>query len=59
MDLETDRGRLNLLLHNIHEHIQYTKYNSIIITDMEGKRCEIRDISKLDKHSLKEWNRVI
>lgn len=58
IDLETDRGRLSLMMRNIHEHIQYTGNESILLTDMEGKRCEIREIKKIDKHSLRELNKV-
>lgn len=59
IELETDRGNVSLLMRNIHEHMQQTPSGSIIITDMEGRRCEIRDINKLDKHSVRELNKVI
>jgi hypothetical protein len=59
MELDTDRGKLQLLMRNIHEHIQYTGTERILITDMEGKRCEITEINKLDKHSLRELDKVL
>ncbi|WBL14652.1 DUF1854 domain-containing protein [Sutcliffiella sp. NC1] len=59
IELETDRGNVSLLMRNVHEHIQQTPSGSIVITDMEGRRCELRDINLLDKHSLRELNKVI
>lgn len=57
--LLTDRGELELLMRNIHEHIQFIDLNRLMITDMEGKRCEIADIGALDQHSRKQLNKVI
>lgn len=59
INLKTDRGRLSLVMQNIHEHIQYTGNESILITDMEGRRCEIREVKRLDKNSLRELNKMI
>lgn len=57
--VKTDRGDLKLLMRNIHEHIQMIGVNRLIITDMEGKRCEIKDIESLDAASRKQLNKVI
>jgi hypothetical protein len=57
--MKTDRGDLQLLMRNIHEHIQLIEVNRLIITDMEGKRCEIKDINSLDAASRKQLSKVI
>ncbi|CAG9620781.1 DUF1854 domain-containing protein [Sutcliffiella rhizosphaerae] len=57
--LETDRGNLKLMMRNIHEHLSVLPSNRIIITDMDGKRCEIRSMKSLDLNSRKELAKVI
>ncbi|RJR12301.1 DUF1854 domain-containing protein [Candidatus Parcubacteria bacterium] len=57
--VKTDRGDLKLLMRNIHEHIQMIGVNRLIITDMEGKRCEIKDTESLDAASRKQLSKVI
>ncbi|WP_417899010.1 DUF1854 domain-containing protein [Bacillus haimaensis] len=57
--VKTDRGDLQLLMRNIHEHIQSIGVNRLIITDMEGKRCEIKDTESLDAASRKQLSKVI
>lgn len=57
--VKTDRGDLQLLMRNIHEHIQMIGANRLIITDMEGKRCEIKDVDALDAPSRKQLSKVI
>lgn len=59
IDFKTDRGDVQLLMRNIHEHIQQTGSGSILFTDMEERRCEITDINKLDKESKKELKKVL
>lgn len=57
--VKTDRGDQQLLMRNIHEHIQQIGANRLIITDMEGKRCEINDVDALDAPSRKQLSKVI
>jgi Domain of unknown function (DUF1854) len=57
--LKTDRGPLQLYMRNIHEHVQSKNGERIIITDMDGKRCEIPDVNLLDQHSKKELQKII
>ena len=59
MKVETDRGPMSLAIQNVHDHIQYTKTGGMLLSDMEGRRCEIRDLDQLDKKSLRELNRMI
>lgn len=58
-ELDTNRGPLKLMMRNIHEHLDLLPSNRIIITDMDGKRCEITSIKELDLHSRKELSKVI
>jgi hypothetical protein len=57
--LVTDRGDLKLFMQNIHEHIQLIGTKRMVVTDMDGNRCEIPDIHLLDSHSLKELQKII
>ena len=59
MKVETDRGPMSLAIQNVHDHVQYTRTGGLLLSDMEGRRCEIRDLGKLDKKSLRELNRMI
>ncbi|PLR99070.1 DUF1854 domain-containing protein [Bacillus sp. T33-2] len=57
--LVTDRGDLQLIMQNIHEHIQFIASDRLVITDMDGNRCEIPDIKLLDAHSRRELEKII
>ncbi|WP_413303291.1 DUF1854 domain-containing protein [Bacillus sp. 1P10SD] len=57
--LVTDRGDLKLFMQNIHEHIQLIGTKRMVVTDMDGNRCEISDIHLLDSHSQRELQKII
>jgi len=59
LKIETDRGPMTLLIQHAHDHIIHTKTGGMLISDMEGRRCEIRDLAGMDKKSLKELYRMI
>lgn len=46
--LETDAGLMRMTMHNLHEHVQRHGANRILLTDMNGRRAEIRDLQALD-----------
>lgn len=50
-NLQTNLGPLVMTMRNLHDHIQIPKTGRMLITDMDGRRCEIVDIDKLDAHS--------
>lgn len=50
-ELQTNLGPTRIVMRNLHEHMQYPSDNRIILTDINGKRCEIRDWKALDSHS--------
>jgi hypothetical protein len=50
-ELQTNLGPTRIVMRNLHEHMQYPSVNRIILTDINGKRCEIRDWKALDGHS--------
>jgi len=56
---ETDRGEMTLGVEHPHDNIVYTKKGGLLITDLEGRRCEIREIATLDKKSVRELNKMI
>jgi hypothetical protein len=58
-DLQTDRGPLQLAMRNLHEHVQSVSSGRLLITDMDGRRCEIRQIGQLDSHSKKQLSKIL
>lgn len=59
VEVETDRGAMRLVIQYPHDHIKPTKKGGLLLTDMEGRRCEIREVAGLDKKSLRELNKMI
>jgi len=59
IEIQTDRGEIILLVQYPHDAIVYTKRGGLIITDIQGRRCEIRDVEKLDKKSYRELMKMI
>ncbi len=58
-DLQTDRGPLRLVMRNLHEHLRAPGPDRMLITDMDGRRCEIDGIVGLDGHSKAELAKVL
>ncbi|MGG4394756.1 DUF1854 domain-containing protein [Paenibacillus thiaminolyticus] len=52
--LETDAGLMRMTMRNLHEHVQLHGANRILLTDMNGRCAEIRDLQALDGAS-KKW----
>lgn len=50
-ELQTNLGPTRIVMRNLHEFMQYPSANRIILTDINGKRCEVRDWKALDVHS--------
>jgi len=57
--VETTLGPMTLALRNLHEHLQSPAPGRYLISDIEGRRCEIEDVAKLDAHSRKQWNKIL
>jgi hypothetical protein len=53
-ELQTNLGPTRITMRNLHEHMQFPEGNRIILTDMNGRRCEISDWKALDGHSRKQ-----
>lgn len=58
-ELQTHLGPTRLAMRNLHEHMQFPGGGRIILTDMNGKRCEIADWQALDAHSRKQLNEIV
>lgn len=58
-ELQTHLGPTRMAMRNLHEHIQYPGGSRIILTDMNGKRCEIADWQALDPHSRKQLEEIV
>jgi hypothetical protein len=58
-ELQTNLGPTRIVMRNLHEHMQYPSANRIILTDINGKRCEIRDWQALDGHSRNQLKDIL
>lgn len=58
-ELQTHLGPTRLVMRNLHDHIQYPGGNRILLTDMNGKRCEITDWKALDARSRKQLEEIL
>lgn len=59
IELMTDRGDIRLLMRNLHEHIKILPTGRILLTDIDGLRCEITDRNDLDFQSLNELRKIM
>ena len=50
-DVETDRGPREFVLKGVTEHVRFLSEKRMLITDVDGNRFEIKDLSALDKAS--------
>ncbi|MFD1677597.1 DUF1854 domain-containing protein [Alicyclobacillus fodiniaquatilis] len=55
--VQTDRGQMELLLRNLHDHIQTLDGERMMVTDVDGQRCEVR-IDALDTRSRAQLKKV-
>ncbi|MCM3784173.1 DUF1854 domain-containing protein [Neobacillus mesonae] len=58
-ELQTTLGPTRMAMRNLHEHVQFPGEGRMVLTDINGKRCEILDWRELDAHSRKELTDVI
>ncbi|MFD2612273.1 DUF1854 domain-containing protein [Paenibacillus gansuensis] len=58
-DLQTHIGPTRITMRNLHEFMQYPGDRRIILTDLNGKRCEIQDWQTLDSHSRNQLRDVL
>jgi hypothetical protein len=58
-ELQTNLGSTRLAMRNLHEHMQFPGGNRILLTDINGKRCEIVDWQTLDNHSRMQLTDVV
>lgn len=58
-ELQTTLGPTKLSMRNLHEHIQTVGDNRLLLSDMDGNRCEIADMDALDPQSRKQLSRVL
>lgn len=58
-ELQTNLGPTRFAMRNLHEHVQFPGGSRMILTDLNGKRCEITDWNALDAHSRKQLADVV
>ncbi|WP_374019056.1 DUF1854 domain-containing protein [Paenibacillus thiaminolyticus] len=51
---EPDAGLVRMTMRNLHEHVQLHGANRLLLTDVNGRRAEIRDLQALNGAS-KKW----
>nr|WP_275444511.1 DUF1854 domain-containing protein [Paenibacillus sp. ACRRX] len=52
--LVTDAGPLRLIMPNLHEHMQMHGASRLLLTDAQGRQCEIANMDELGPSS-KKW----
>lgn len=58
-ELETTMGPLKMSMRNLHEHLQPIGSDRLMLSDMDGNRCEIASIRELDAGSRKQLGRIL
>jgi len=58
-ELQTSLGPTRIAMRNLHDYMQFPDGNRIILTDINGKRCEIRDWRALDSRSRLQMMDVV
>lgn len=58
-ELQTTLGPVKMSMRNLHEHIQNVGPDRLLLSDIDGNRCEIFDIQALDASSRKQLLRVL
>jgi hypothetical protein len=58
-NLQTTLGPIKLSMRNLHEHVQSVGRGRLLLSDLDGNRCEIADIDALDAGSRKQLNRIM
>ncbi|MFD0711594.1 DUF1854 domain-containing protein [Paenibacillus sp. GCM10027626] len=58
-ELQTNLGPTRLAMRNLHEYMQFPGGSRIILTDINGKRCEIQDWQALDSRSRMQLTDVV
>jgi hypothetical protein len=57
-EVVTDRGPMRLILRNLHDHLETLGPDRILLTDIDGRSCEIRS-ADLDLPSRRRLSRVL
>lgn len=50
-ELETNLGSIRIMMRNLHEHIHFPGGDRILLSDLDGRRCDIENWKLLDAHS--------
>ncbi|MBB6672057.1 DUF1854 domain-containing protein [Cohnella nanjingensis] len=58
-ELQTNLGPTRIAMRNLHEFMQFPGGSRIILTDINGKRCEIPDWQALDSRSRMQLTDVV
>ena len=58
-DVDTDRGRREFIMRGIRDSIHEIEPGRYLITDVDGNRFELPQLSMLDSRSLVHWDRIV
>ena len=53
-EVTTDKGNMNFSMHDTFRNIAHVGNGALILTDVDGNRFKIEDVSKLDRKSYKK-----
>ncbi|WP_127579020.1 DUF1854 domain-containing protein [Paenibacillus koleovorans] len=58
-ELETSLGPIKLSMRNLHEHVQMIGADRILLSDLDGNRCEIPSVERLEPASQKQLSKIL
>ena len=58
-DVDTDRGRRQFIMRGIRDSIHEIEPGRYLISDVDGNRFELPQLTKLDSHSQSNWDRIV
>lgn len=58
-ELQTHLGSLRIMMRNLHEHIQFPGGDRILLSDLDGRRCDIENWKLLDAHSQRLLREIL
>lgn len=58
-DVDTDRGRREFIMRGIRDSIHEIEPGRYLITDVDGNRFELPQLSKLDTRSQAHWDKIV
>lgn len=57
--VETDRGPMQIIMRNLHDHLEVLGHDRMVLTGVDGRSCEIVSVRALDAQSRRQMAKVL